>query len=59
MQTYTLPSNYAGPSPGFVRASIKIAHPEWTAEQIEAEFQVKMIELLNPSSDGSCEFCSS
>jgi len=59
MQTITLPSNYSGPSLGFVRASIKIAHPEWSAEQIESELQKKMMEILNPTSDGSCEFCSS
>lgn len=59
MQTITLPPNYAGPSLGFVRASIKIAHPEWTAEQIESELYVKIQEILNPNNDGSCEFCSS
>lgn len=49
----------SGPSPGFIRATIKIAHPDWTPEQIESELQKKMQELQNPSSDGSCEFCSS
>lgn len=47
------------PSPGFIKATIKIAHPDWTAEQIEAAFQEKMIELQNPNTDPSCEFCSS
>ena len=49
----------AGPSQGFIRATIKIAHPDWTPEQIEAELQVKLFELQNPTNDGSCEFCSS
>lgn len=48
-----------GPSVGFVRATIKIAHPDWTPEQIEAELQVKLHELANPNTDPSCEFCSS
>jgi hypothetical protein len=60
MQTFNLPNNYSGPSPGFVRATIKIGHPDWTPEQIEAELQKKMNELLQTSNDdGSCEFCSS
>ena len=45
MQTFNLPSNYAGPSPGFVRASIKIANPNWTDEQINSELQKKMLEF--------------
>lgn len=47
------------PSVGFVRASIKIAHPDWSPEQIEAELQQKMHELQNPDNSGDCEFCSS
>lgn len=47
------------PSPGFIKASIKIAHPDWTAEQIEAEFPVKMLEIQKQMEDGTCEFCSS
>lgn len=47
------------PSPGFIKASIKIAHPDWTAEQVDAEFQIKMIEIQKQMEDGSCEFCSS
>ena len=52
-------NSYSGPSPGFVRATIKIAHPDWTPEQIDAELQRKMFELQNPSSSDGCEFCSS
>lgn len=48
-----------GPSPAFIRATIKIAHPDWTPEQIEAELQVKLHEMANPNTDPSCEFCSS
>lgn len=51
--------NTSGPSPGFIRATIKIAHPDWTPEQIEAELQKKLQEIQNPSQDGGCEFCSS
>ena len=50
---------HSGPSEGFVRASIKIANPTWTAEQIEAELKQKMWEIQNPSNEGGCEFCSS
>jgi hypothetical protein len=59
MLTITMPANYSGPSPGFVRATIKIAHPDWTNDQIDAELQRKLQELLTPAQDGSCEFCSS
>jgi hypothetical protein len=48
-----------GPSPAFIRATIKIAHPDWTAQQIEAELQKKIEELRNPQNSGDCEFCSS
>jgi len=51
--------NYNGPSPGFIRATIKIAHPDWTPEQIESELQKKIAELQNPEQPGDCEFCSS
>ena len=59
MITITPPANYSGPSPGFVRATIKIAHPDWTNDQIDAELQKKMSELFDPVADGNCEFCSS
>jgi hypothetical protein len=52
-------ATYNGPSPGFVRATIKIAHPDWSAEQIESELQRKMQELQDPAGDNGCEFCSS
>lgn len=48
-----------GPSPAFIRATIKIAHPDWTPEQIEAELQKKLTEVANPESGSECEFCSS
>jgi len=48
----------SGPSVGFVRATIKIAHPDWTPEQIEAELQVKMQELAKQNNDEDCLFCS-
>lgn len=51
--------NKFGPNPAFVKATIKIAHPDWTPEQIEAELQKKLIELQNPQTDEGCEFCSS
>lgn len=47
-----------GPSVGFIRATIKIAHPDWTAEQIEAELQIKIQELAKANDDGDCLFCS-
>lgn len=50
--------NNSGPSPAFIRATIKIAHPDWTPQQIEAELQKKLNEIQN-SSDEGCEFCSS
>lgn len=48
-----------GPSEGFVRATIKIANPTWTPEQVEAELKQKMWEIQNPNNPGGCEFCSS
>lgn len=47
------------PSEGFLRATIKISHPDWSAEQIEVELKKKINELRNPSNDVGCEFCSS
>jgi hypothetical protein len=43
----------------FIRAMIKIANPDWSAEQIESEVQKKLNEINNPSSGDDCEFCSS
>lgn len=59
MLTIQLPSNYAGPSPGFVRATIKIANPSWTDAQIDAELNVKMQELFKGTEAEGCEWCSS
>ncbi len=59
METKPNHTNSGSPSPEFVRATIKIAHPDWTVEQIESELQKKLIELANPSNDEGCEFCSS
>lgn len=52
-------SQQNGPSPAFVRATIRIAHPDWTPEQIESELQKKMNELQGATESGDCEFCSS
>lgn len=41
----------------FVRAMVKIAHPDWTPEQIEAEAQNKIKEIENEQ-DGGCDMCS-
>jgi hypothetical protein len=41
----------------FIKAMIKIANPDWTPEQIEAEAQRKLNETLADSDN--CEFCSS
>jgi hypothetical protein len=49
----------SGPSEAYVRATIKIANPNWTPEQIEAELKQKMWEIQNPNNPGGCEFCSS
>jgi hypothetical protein len=51
-------NNSGGPSPAFIKATIKIAHPEWTPEQVEAEFQKKISEQKSEGDEG-CEFCSS
>ncbi|MBI3500988.1 MAG: hypothetical protein HY063_04275 [Bacteroidetes bacterium] len=42
----------------FLRSLIKINHPDWTAEQIEAEFQRQMKAKDNEQDDGYCEACS-
>ena len=47
------------PSINFIKATIKIAHPEWSIEKIEAEAQNKLAELANTTSGENCEFCSS
>ena len=59
MKNIVLPNNYSGLSPGFVRATIKIANPGQTDEQIDAALQQKLNDLMKDSGDGSCEFCSS
>lgn len=41
----------------FLKSLIKINNPEWTAEQIEAEFQRKM-NAIEQDDDGTCEACS-
>ena len=46
------------PSNGnFLRAMIKIANPEWSPEQIEAEFQRKM-SAPDEEDNSGCEVCS-
>jgi len=47
------------PNSNFIKSLIKIANPEWTPEQIEAEAQKKMLEMANDTSDDNCEYCSS
>lgn len=47
------------PNSNFIRSMIKIANPDWTAEQIDAEVQRKLTEMANPANDDNCEFCSS
>lgn len=41
----------------FLKSLIKINNPDWTTEQIEAEFQRKMNAIENDE-DGTCEACS-
>ena len=47
------------PSSNFIKSLIKIANPEWSQEQIEAEAQKKLAEMSNATNDDNCEFCSS
>lgn len=47
------------PNSNFIKAMIKIANPEWSPEQIEAEARKKLNELSNQPNDENCEFCSS
>ncbi len=47
------------PNSNFIKSMIKIANPDWTAEQIEAEAQKKLAEIMNPAGDDNCEYCSS
>jgi len=42
----------------YIKAMIKIAHPDWTKEQIEAEYQIKK-NKSDKEDDKGCEFCSS
>ncbi|MEK6881384.1 MAG: hypothetical protein AABY22_17305 [Nanoarchaeota archaeon] len=41
----------------FLRSMIKIAHPDWTIEQVEAEFQ-KQISSNDNNEENGCEACS-
>lgn len=41
----------------FLKSLIKINNPDWTQEQIEAEFQRKM-NAIEQEEDGVCEACS-
>ena len=41
----------------FLKSLIKINNPDWTPEQIEAEFQIKM-NRIEQEEDGTCEACS-
>lgn len=43
----------------FIKSMIKIANPDWTTEQIEAEAQRKIREMSQQTNDDNCEFCSS
>jgi hypothetical protein len=43
----------------FIKSLIRIAHPDWTPEQIEAEALKKLSEISNASPEEGCEFCSS
>ena len=48
------------PNSNFIKSLIKIAHPEWTPEQIEAEAQKRLFEIThNTNGDDNCEYCSS
>ena len=53
METAVKPQNGA-----FLKAMIKINHPEWTVEQIENEFQRQMNAKNDPDGDDFCEACS-
>ncbi len=61
LNTFMIMQNTQSPpqNSNFIKAMIKIANPDWTPEQIEAEAQKKMREMANDNGDGSCEFCSS
>ncbi|MBK9190523.1 MAG: hypothetical protein IPM77_02930 [Crocinitomicaceae bacterium] len=41
----------------FLKSLIKINNPDWTIEQIEAEFQRKM-NAIESDDNGTCEACS-
>lgn len=41
----------------FLKSLIKINNPDWTTEQIEAEFQRKM-NAMESDDNGTCEACS-
>ncbi len=43
----------------FIKSMIRIANPDWTPEQVEAEAQKKLREITQQDSDDNCEFCSS
>ena len=56
-KTITMNIQTTTPNSNFIKAMIKIANPDWSPEQIEAEAQKKLQETI--ASDDNCEFCSS
>lgn len=52
-QSVQKPSNNGA----FLKSLIKINNPDWSAEQIEAEFQRRLSAIENEE-DGACEACS-
>lgn len=59
MEQQTKTDSKVNPNEGaYMKAMIKIAHPDWTKEQIEAEYQNKK-NKTNDDEDNGCEFCSS
>jgi hypothetical protein len=42
----------------FIRATIKIANPTYTPEQLEEALQIRIKQLNDPNNDAGCDMCS-
>ncbi len=42
----------------FIRALIKMHHPEWSTAEIDEELKKRLDAIENPNNDKGCEMCS-
>lgn len=52
-------NNETKPRAEFLRALIKVAHPDWSEHQVDEEVKKKLTQLGQDSDGEECEYCSS